>query len=135
MRRHRLRERRLKLGATQFLIGCLADWPVSSAQSMVSAVERGGGGPRDTERVRRAILWLELEPRRRRQAELIEAAAIAATEAAILLNRRDVIKERLVVLLTFGEADEFDALAARVDESIVDDAGDEYLDRSFPATA
>ncbi len=133
MRNHRLRERRLKLGATQFLIGCLAGWPPRSAQTTVSAVERGIAKSADSiRRVRAALLYLETEPRRRRALAREEAEHAAILDTAILLNREPVIVDSLVDLLWDGRTDEFDAAAARVDARLVDRAVDEYLDSCKP---
>lgn len=132
-RDHHLRQRRLNLGASQELIGCLAGWCPSGAQASVSAVERGvTKTPATIRRVREAILWLELEPRRRRAWERQDAADAAATEAAILLNREHVILNRLVDLLMEGRGDEFDTIAARVAPELAAKAGDIYLDGIHP---
>ncbi len=129
MRDHRLRERRLKLGASQFLIGCLAGWAPSGAQPSVSAVERGvTKSPETIKRVRAAIVYLESEPRRRRAVARAEAEQAAILETAILLNRESVIVDGLVDLLLDGRSEEYDAVAARVDERLVARAADAYLD-------
>lgn len=133
-RDHHLRERRLKLGATQELIGCLAGWCPTGAQSSVSAIEHGKTTALDKiRRVRAAIVYLELEPRRLREWKRREAAKADAVEAAVLLNREAVIMERLVNLLYDGRSDDFDSLAARVDQSVVDRAGELYLEGITPS--
>lgn len=134
MRNHRLRERRLNLGATQELIGCLAGWPPPGAQSTVSAVERGlTKSPETIRRVRDAIVYLELGPRRDRQQARAEAKAADIVEAAVLLNRTRVIVDRLVDLLIDGRGDDFDTLALRCDPDVVELAGELYLDGIQPA--
>jgi transcriptional regulator with XRE-family HTH domain len=132
-RNHHLRERRLKLGATQELIGCLAGWSPRRAQSYVSAIENGRTTARDKiRRVRSAIVYLELEPRRRREWERREATEAEVVEAAVLLNREEVITERLVDLLYDGRSEDFDRLAERVSPEIVERAGDLYIDGITP---
>jgi transcriptional regulator with XRE-family HTH domain len=136
MRNLRLRERRLKLGVSQELIGCLAGWSPRGAQGTISAAERGvTKNPAVIRKVREAIIYLELEPRRRRREDQIEARAADAIEAAILLHRADAIVDRLVDLLFDGRTEDFDALADRVDQSIVDRAGELYLEGITPCVA
>lgn len=133
MRDHRLRARRLKLGVPQFLVGCLAGFRPSVAQTTVSAVERGvTKSPDLVHRVRSAIVYLEAEPRRRRAQERAEAEQAAILETAILLNRESVIVDGLVDLLLDGRCEEFDAVATRVDAGFVDRAFDEYSDLCKP---
>jgi hypothetical protein len=115
------------------LIGCLAGWCPNGAQSSVSAAERGiTKTPSVIRRVRAAIVYLETEPRRRREWERREAAEADAVEAAVLLNREDVITDRLVNLLYEGRAEDFDALAERVSGAVVVRAGELYLDGITP---
>lgn len=129
MRDHRLRARRLKLGVTQYLVGCLA----GCSASHVSCMERGFRVPPESiQRVRSALVYLEAEPRRRRAVARAEAEQAAILDAAILLNRESAIVDSLVDLLWDGRTDEFDAAAARVDARLVDRAADEYLDSCNP---
>lgn len=135
-RDHHLRARRLKLGASQELIGCLADWPVCSAQSMVSNVERGRcKSHRDIHRVRSAIVYLESQPRRQRAWERQDALAADIVETAILLNRSEVIVERMIDLLTEWRGEEFDELSERVPLELAVKAGSVYLDGIHPTFA
>lgn len=133
-RNYHLRERRLKLGASQELVGCVAGWTPSGAQPTVSAVERGiTTNPATIRKIREAIVYLELEPRRRREWEREEAKQAEIIEAAIMLQRRDVLFNRLVDLLFDGRGEDFDALGERLDLKLVEEARDAYLDECFPA--
>ncbi len=133
---HRLRERRLKLGATQYLVGLLADYPTGVAQHNVSAVERGVAPAKHVERVRRAIIWLETEARRKREADRADAAAVTQVESAMqdlsLHANENIVLERLVDLLWDGRTEDFDALAARLPKDLVERAVNMYLDGIKP---
>lgn len=140
MRDHHLRERRLKLGLSQYDVGCVAGFIPRSAQSAVSAVERTHGnvrwaGPVAIRKVRSALIWLECRPRREREEARQEVADVAATEAAIAATPMDEARlfERLLDLLCNGRGDDFDALAARIPDAIAERAGNEYLDLCQPS--
>jgi transcriptional regulator with XRE-family HTH domain len=133
MRNHRLRERRIKLGVSQDLVGQLAGFPAYSAQGMVSFIERAARpSPGRVQQIRAALVYLEAEPRRQRAWEREERRAVIATEAAIVAGDRDALVDRLVDLLCEGRGDDFDALGARLDSDIVEDAGEKYLTLSKP---
>lgn len=142
MRNHRLRERRLQLGVSQYELGCLAGFPPASAQRRVSSIERNdrtGHGPASVRAVRSALVYLETEPRRRRAEARQEQADVEETERAIVAQPMDEarIVTRMVDLLFNGRGEDFDALAARVSEQFSEQAGNDYLDAStpsFPAT-
>lgn len=141
MRNHRLRERRLRLGASQYLVGCLAGFVPHNAQAATSAAERTDAGPNrwcGAERiraVRAALVYLELQPRRLRAEARQEALDVAQTEAAIAATPMDEarIVTRLVDLLFDGRGEDFDALAARVPEQLAELAGEQISRRFAPS--
>lgn len=138
IRNHHLRERRLKLGASQFLIGCLAGWPPYSAQSMVSHVERGSASASapSVRKVRSALVWLEAQPRRKREWARQDAITAAHVDAVLFDQTNEwnaiLITERLTDLLLEGRTDEYDTLAERVLPELVDVAADQYLELNNP---
>lgn len=135
-RNHRLRERRLKLGVSQELVGCVAGFPVCSAQSIVSAVERGNPYPSRARAVRDAIVYLEAKPRREREYERRWAAWAEEIEQLILqppsIVRAGMIVDYMVDLLFADRTAEYDSLGAILPRAYLDVAGDAYLDQCFP---
>lgn len=135
--RHHLRERRLKLGASQSLIGHLAEFRASSAQNIVSNVELGRcKNERRIKKVRSAIIYLEQSKRREREWQRLDNIEAAEVEALIpqppSIVRSGIIVERLVSLLFEGRSEEFDALAERLDPAFAAVAGEVYLDECVP---
>lgn len=125
MRNHRLRERRLKLGLTQYEVGYLAGWPGSTGQNYVSKSECGRPVPASVvDKVRRALVWAETEPRREREAarrmlQLLSRPRSAEVDAAVV--------DRMVDFLWEGRTVYFDYVQARrPDLGVI--AGDRYLD-------
>lgn len=126
----------MKLGASQFLIGCLAGWKTCSAQSMVSHAESGQASGAIVRRARAALVWLEAQPRREREAKRQDERQAALTEAALAdvadPTNAAIVAARLVDLLLEGRSDDFDVLAARCPGELVDEAGEAYLDQCKP---
>jgi hypothetical protein len=139
MRDHRLRTRRLKLGVSQFHLGCVAGFTPRSAQSMVSHVERSSASssPAAVQKVRSALVWLETQQRREREWARADAAAGALVARAVAEGPgaegyETLVVERLVSLLCDNRGDEFDVLAARVPAPLCERAGNLYLDLCTP---
>lgn len=126
MRNHHLRARRLRLRLTQWQVGThLPGGFTSSAQTYVSSAERGYASPAIADKVRRAIVALELEPRcareRRRLLERALAMPRAPAAEAFLIDY-------MIDALRGGEEREYDRVAELVGARIAKIAGDEYLD-------
>lgn len=133
MRDHRLRERRLKLGVGQYLVGCLAGFTPRGAQGAVSQIERGKWTtPAAIRRVRAALIYLESEPRRQREWKRQDEAEARRAEEGLLSGDMRPVVARLVELLHEGRPEEYDALAARTPAAAVEEAGNRYLEESTP---
>jgi len=88
--------------------------------------------------VRKALIYMESEQRRRRQWEREDKVAADEVEAVIAMgpshpDYNRIITERLVDLLWDGRCEDFDKLAAMCPDDIVRRAGDCFTEQSTPA--